>query len=57
MIRKMVRAAVTAALAEEDAVVATAAVVNRDTEQYRRVSREKEEILHLLRKRGFRVTK
>lgn len=46
----------TAVIVEVDAVAA-AAVANRDTEQYRRVSREKEEILHLLRKRGFRVTK
>ena len=37
--------------------MAAAAVANRDTEQYHRVSREKEEILYLLRKRGFRVTK
>ena len=52
----MARAVVTAVIVEVDAVVA-AAVANRDPEQYRRVSREKEEILHLLRKRGFRVTK
>ena len=52
----MARAVVTAVIVEVDAVAA-AAVANRDTEQYRRVSREKEEILHLLRKRGFRVTK
>ena len=45
-----------AVIVEVDAVAA-AAVANRDTEQYHRVSREKEEILYLLRKRGFRVTK
>ena len=42
----MARAVVTAVIVEVDAVAA-AAVANRDTEQYRRVSREKEEILHL----------
>ena len=52
----MARAVVTAVIVEVDAVAA-AAVANRDTEQYQRVSREKEEILYLLRKRGFRVTK
>ena len=52
----MARAVVTAVIVEVDAVAA-AAVANRDTEQYQRVSREKEEILRLLRKRGFRVTK
>ena len=52
----MARAVVTAVIVEVDAVAA-AAVANRDTEQYHRVSREKEEILYLLRKRGFRVTK
>lgn len=54
--KKMARADGDAVIVEVDAVAA-AAVANRDTEQYRRVSREKEEILHLLRKRGFRVTK
>ena len=52
----MARAVVIAVIVEVDAVAA-AAVANRDTEQYHRVSREKEEILYLLRKRGFRVTK
>lgn len=48
----MARAVVIAVIVEVDAVAA-AAVANRDTEQYHRVSREKEEILYLLRKRGF----
>lgn len=52
----MARAVVIAVIVEVDAVAA-AAVAYRDTEQYHRVSREKEEILYLLRKRGFRVTK
>ena len=47
----MARAVVIAVIVEVDAVAA-AAVANRDTEQYHRVSREKEEILYLLRKRG-----
>ena len=40
----MARAVVIAVIVEVDAVAA-AAVANRDTEQYHRVSREKEEIL------------
>ena len=42
----MARAVVIAVIVEVDAVAA-AAVANRDTEQYHRVSREKEEILYL----------
>lgn len=49
----------------EGHVLAAAAIVEVDAavensvknEQYQRVCQEKEEILHLLRKRGFRVTK
>ena len=48
----MARAVVIAVIVEVDAVAA-AAVANRDTEQYHRVSREKEEILYLLRKTWF----
>ena len=40
----MARAVVIAVIVDVDAVAA-AAVANRDTEQYHRVSREKEEIL------------
>ena len=52
----MARAVVIAVIVEVDAVAA-AAVANRDTEQYHRVRRVKDQILYLLRKRGFRVTK
>lgn len=50
--KKNGKGCVIAVIVEVDAVAA-AAVANRDTEQYHRVSREKEEILYLLRKRGF----
>lgn len=42
-----------AAVVEVDAAVES----SKKNEQYQRICQEKEEILHLLRKRGFRVTK
>lgn len=41
------------AVVEVDAAVES----SKKNEQYQRICQEKEEILHLLRKRGFRVTK